>query len=117
MQGFLRTPRFGTACRDRLRDPHGAPWRDAPRAYRPNKTLYSHFIGGALRGVRQDLRAPVDEVSKLQRSVIDARHLNAHRGDKPDQKGALPATDTLFSNAWSCGLRGATACSVAKLAA
>ena len=70
---------------------HGLQWKDAPKGYGPNKTLYNRFIRWSrMGGVRQHLRG-----AGWRRAEARADHdrrdapQSAPDGGEPAQKGAL----------------------------
>ena len=59
---------------------NGLRWRDAPRDYGPHKTIYSRFVRWSRLGVFNKIFAELPGKSgKLERIMIDATHLRAHR--------------------------------------
>ena len=60
--------------------PHGLPWRDAPAAYGPHKTLYNRFVRWSRMGVFDRIFAALAaEGGPPDRLMIDSTHLKAHR--------------------------------------
>ena len=72
---------------------HGLQWKDAPKAYRPHKTLYNRFVRWSLLGVFDRIfTALATAGGRPERIMIDATHLKAHRtATSLAQKGAFPA--------------------------
>ena len=77
---------------------NGLRWRDAPQGYGPHKTIYNRFIRWSRLGVFNKIFAELArKAGKLDRLMIDATHLKAHRtaasllkkGLFPDVSGAL----------------------------
>ena len=61
---------------------NGLQWKDAPKEYGQYKTLYNRFMRWSRLGSRTDLFAALaGEGPTPQRIMIDATHLNAHRGE------------------------------------
>ena len=59
---------------------NGLRWRDAPREYGPHKTIYNRFVRWSRLGVFNKIFAELAGKSgKLERIMIDATHLKAHR--------------------------------------
>jgi transposase len=59
---------------------NGLQWKDAPAGYGPHKTLYNRFIRWSRLGVFDRIFAALaGEGAKLERIMIDATHLKAHR--------------------------------------
>ena len=59
---------------------NGLPWKDAPKAYGPHKTLYNRFMRWSQMGVFNRIgRALAGEQGTPDRLMIDATHLKAHR--------------------------------------
>jgi putative transposase len=59
---------------------NGLRWRDAPRAYGPHKTIYNRFVRWSRLGVFNKIFAELARKgSKVERIMIDATHLKAHR--------------------------------------
>ena len=59
---------------------NGLRWRDAPREYGPHKTIYNRFIRWSRLGVFNKIFAALaHKGGKLERIMIDATHLKAHR--------------------------------------
>jgi transposase len=59
---------------------HGLQWKDAPKDYGPHKTLCNRFIRWSWLGVFDRIFAGLaGEGPKLERIMIDATHLKAHR--------------------------------------
>jgi transposase len=69
------------------------PWKDAPKAYGPYKTLYNRFIRWSLLGVFDRIFASLaGDGPKPERIMIDSTHLKAHRtAASLLKKGAFPA--------------------------
>jgi transposase len=72
---------------------HGLPWKDAPTAYGPSKTLYNRFIRWNRLGVFDRIfSALAGSGPKPERIMIDATHLKAHRtAASLHKKGMFPA--------------------------
>lgn len=72
---------------------NGLQWKDAPTAYGPHKTLYNRFIRWSRMGVFDRIFAALaGEGPKLERIMIDATHLKAHRtAASLLKKGLFPA--------------------------
>ena len=72
---------------------NGLQWKDAPKSYGPHKTLYNRFIRWSEMGVFNRIFAALAaEGPKLQRIMIDATHLKAHRtAASLLKKGLFPA--------------------------
>jgi transposase len=79
---------------------NGLRWRDAPAAYGPAKTIYNRFIRWSRLGVFNRIFAELAaESDSLDRLMIDATHLKAHRtaasllkkGLYPDVSGVAAA--------------------------
>ena len=70
---------------------NGLQWKDAPRGYRPHKTLYNCFVRWSRLGVFARIFAALTaEAGVPERLMIDATHLKAHRtAASLLQKGAL----------------------------
>lgn len=75
----------------------GLRWRDAPRDYGPQKTIYSRFIRWSRLGVFNRIFAELSAKGpRPERLMIDATHLKAHqtaaslliKGLLPDVSGA-----------------------------
>lgn len=59
---------------------HGLQWKDAPKDYGPDKTLYNRFIRWSRLGVFDRIFAALaGEGSMPEHIMIDATHLKAHR--------------------------------------
>src|SRR6202789_1218048 len=59
---------------------NGLRWRDAPRDYGPHKTIYNRFVRWSRLGVFNKIFAELaGKGGKLERIMIDATHLKAHR--------------------------------------
>ena len=59
---------------------NGLQWKDAPAGYGPPKTLYNRFIRWSRLGVFNRIFAALaGQGPKLERVMIDATHLKAHR--------------------------------------
>ena len=59
---------------------NGLRWRDVPREYGPQKTIYNRFIRWSRLGVFNRILAELTEKrSKSDTLMIDATHLKAHR--------------------------------------
>lgn len=59
---------------------NGLRWRDAPKKYGPHKTIYNRFIRWSRLGVFNLIFAALaGKGGKLDRLMIDATHLKAHR--------------------------------------
>ena len=55
--------------------PHGLQWKDAPKAYGPQKTLYNRFVRWSRLGVFQRiLDVLANQGPKPTRLMIDAAH-------------------------------------------
>jgi transposase len=79
---------------------NGLRWRDAPAAYGPPKTIYNRFVRWSRMDVFNKIFAALAaRGGKLDRLMIDATHLKAHRtaasllkkGLFPDVSGAPEA--------------------------
>jgi transposase len=72
---------------------HGLQWKDAPRGYRPPKTLYNRFIRWSRMGVFDRIFATLAaQGPKPERIMIDSTHLKAHRTSASLlKKGLFPA--------------------------
>jgi putative transposase len=76
---------------------NGLRWRDTPRNYGPNKTIYNRFVRGSRLGVFNKIFAELSgKGGKPERIMIDATHLKAHRTASllpvpPDVSGAPKA--------------------------
>ncbi len=72
---------------------NGLPWKDAPRAYGPPKTLYNRFIRWSRMGVFDRIfRALAGAHGPPDRLMIAATHLKAHRtAASLLKKGLFPA--------------------------
>ncbi len=58
----------------------GLMWRDAPKAYGPQKTIYNHFIRWSRLGVLNRIFAELaGKAGEPDTIIIDATHLKAHR--------------------------------------
>ena len=69
---------------------HGLMWRDAPKAYRPHKTIYNRFIRWSRMGVFNRIFAELaGKAGEPDRIMIDATHLKAHRTAASLLKGGL----------------------------
>src|SRR5271154_6535096 len=70
---------------------NGLRWRDAPREYGPHKTIYNRFIRWSRLGVFNKIFAALaHKGGKLERIMIDATHLKAHRTAASLLKGPVP---------------------------
>ena len=72
---------------------NGLQWKDAPREYRPPKTLYNRFVRWSRMGVFNRIFAELAGKARTpERLMIDATHLKAHR-TAPSllKKGMFPA--------------------------
>jgi transposase len=59
---------------------NGLRWRDAPKEYCPPKTIYNRFIRWSRLGVFNKIFAALAaKGGKLDKLMIDATHLKAHR--------------------------------------
>jgi len=59
---------------------NGLRWRDAPREYRPHKTIYNRFVRWSRLGLFNKIFAGLARKGgKPERIMIDATHLKAHR--------------------------------------
>lgn len=59
---------------------NGLQWKDAPKAYGPNKTLYNRFIRWSRLGVFDRIfQSLASEGPKPKRIMMDSTHLKAHR--------------------------------------
>lgn len=55
-------------------------WRDVPKVYGPHKTIYNRFIRWRRLGVFNRIFVELaDKAAELDRSMIDATHLEVHR--------------------------------------
>jgi len=72
---------------------NGLRWRDAPEVFGPHKTLYNRFIRWSKMGVFDRIfTSLVEEGGPLDRLMIDATHLKAHRtACSLLKKGMFPA--------------------------
>ena len=72
---------------------NGLPWKDAPKAYGPHKTLYNRFVRCSRMGVFNRIFAALaGQGGKPDRLMIDATHLKAHRtASSLLKKGLFPA--------------------------
>jgi transposase len=72
---------------------HGLPWKDAPTAYGPHKTLYNRFIRWSRLGVFDRIFAALaGSGPRPEQIMIDATHLKAHRtAASLLKKGMFPA--------------------------
>ena len=72
---------------------NGLRWRDAPAEYGPHKTLYNRFIRWSRMGVFNRIFAGLTgRKGQLDRLMIDATHLKAHRtAASLLKKGLFPA--------------------------
>jgi putative transposase len=69
---------------------NGLRWRDAPRSYRPHKTIYNRFIRWSCLGVFSRIFAELaGKAREPDRIMIDATHLKAHRTAASLLKGGL----------------------------
>lgn len=89
---------------------NGLPWKDAPRAYGPPKTLYNRFIRWSRMGVFDRIfRALAGAHGPPDRLMIAATHLKAHRtAASLLKKGLFPAVSAHARRPEleaSCGLR------------
>ena len=59
---------------------NGLRWRDVPREYGPHKTIYNRFVRWSRLGVFNRIFAGIaGRADELERLMIDATHLKAHR--------------------------------------
>src|ERR1044071_7524929 len=72
---------------------HGLQWKDAPRGYGPQKTLYNRFFRWSPLGVSAHIFAALAaKVDSPDRLMIDTTHLKAHRtAASLLEKGLFPA--------------------------
>ena len=67
---------------------NGLRWRDAPAEYGPHKTLYNRFVRWSRLGVFNRIFAGLaGRVGEPERLMIDATHLQAHRGVSHNSTG------------------------------
>ena len=72
---------------------YGLRWRDAPREYRPYKTLYNRFIRWSRMGIFNSIFLELSKTAGNDGKImIDATHLKAHRtAASLLKKGLFPA--------------------------
>jgi putative transposase len=99
---------------------NGLRWRDAPRDYGPHKTIYNRFVRWSRLGVFNKIFAELAGKSgKLERIMIDATHLKAHRtaasllkkGLFPDVSGARKAAGTPSCTRFATAVDARSSCS------
>jgi len=71
---------------------NGLRWRDAPRDYGPQKTIYNHFIHWSRLGVLNRIFVELaGKGSKPDRQMFDATRIKAYRiAASPLKKGQFP---------------------------
>lgn len=72
---------------------NGLRWRDAPRDYRPHKTLYNRWKLWAEKGVFTRMMEGLSASAERKTVMIDATHLKAHRtvSSLAEKRGILDA--------------------------
>ena len=70
---------------------HGLQWKDAPRGYRPHKTLYNRFVRWAAKGVWETIfRALASAGGPPAQVLIDSSAVKAHRCASGGKGGNSP---------------------------
>jgi len=57
----------------------GTPWRQAPKAYGPGRTLYNRFRRWAAKGIWEEMFAALADPALPDRVIIDSTIVRAHR--------------------------------------